>query len=256
MAIIALKAWYLEQYEPIREVIKRPVDLRLNRNSLLKSGLRADFLNEGMEVQQSAWFERYLDGETVEFYIEGSGGYAVSNVDLISQEIYFTKHDVLGRLEPIIFFAYQQEYPQASEMLRESLERVIEQLNTRNRTRPSLSLVMASRGNNEPLRLSRNQLRNIRKSLLFIADGTPVAQASQGKNRQQLPSPNVCVELGYALETKQAGQVLLTRMERSEYNGGFPFDLPNYQQLLFKTAAELEETLPQVLDAMLRQYHF
>lgn len=43
MAIIALKAWYLQEYEPIKE-LKRPHDLRLSKNSLLKSGLRADFL--------------------------------------------------------------------------------------------------------------------------------------------------------------------------------------------------------------------
>jgi len=36
-------------------------------------------------------FQRYLEGEIVEFYIEGSGGYAISNIDLISHEIYFTK---------------------------------------------------------------------------------------------------------------------------------------------------------------------
>jgi hypothetical protein len=44
MAIIALKAWYLEQYEPVSELEKRPYDLRLSRNSLLKSGLRGRFL--------------------------------------------------------------------------------------------------------------------------------------------------------------------------------------------------------------------
>ncbi|MEB3311756.1 MAG: hypothetical protein VKJ02_16140 [Snowella sp.] len=53
MAILALKAWYLAQYEPIRDVIKRSPDLRLNRNSLLKSALRADFLDD-VEAVQSA----------------------------------------------------------------------------------------------------------------------------------------------------------------------------------------------------------
>ena len=67
MAIIALKAWYLEQYEPIRELEKRPHDLRLSKNSLLKSGLRADFLEDSDEVKKSTWFQRYLQGEIVEF---------------------------------------------------------------------------------------------------------------------------------------------------------------------------------------------
>ncbi|HEY9653974.1 MAG TPA: hypothetical protein V6C50_00650, partial [Crinalium sp.] len=73
MAIISLKAWYLQEYEPIKELEKRPHDLRLSKNSLLKSGLRADFLEDSAEVKQAVWFQRYLEGETVEFYIEGSG---------------------------------------------------------------------------------------------------------------------------------------------------------------------------------------
>ena len=95
MAIIALKAWYLQQYEPIKELEKRPHDLRLSKNSLLKSGLRADFLDDSQDVKNSEWFGRYLEGEIVEFYIEGSGGYAISNIDLISHEIYFTKIEVM-----------------------------------------------------------------------------------------------------------------------------------------------------------------
>lgn len=55
MAIIALKAWYLQQYEPIKELKKRPHDLRLSKNSLLKSGLRADFLEDSQEVKNSEW---------------------------------------------------------------------------------------------------------------------------------------------------------------------------------------------------------
>ncbi|RMG06193.1 MAG: hypothetical protein D6728_19175, partial [Cyanobacteria bacterium J055] len=62
MSIISLKAWYLQQYEPLSELEKRPYDLRLSKNSLLKSGLRADFLEESDHVKDSEWFRRYLDG--------------------------------------------------------------------------------------------------------------------------------------------------------------------------------------------------
>lgn len=55
MAIIALKAWYLREYEPVRDLEKRPHDLRLSKNSLLKSALRADFLEDSDEVKQSEW---------------------------------------------------------------------------------------------------------------------------------------------------------------------------------------------------------
>jgi len=125
MAIIALKAWYLEQYEPIQELEKRPQDLRLSKNSLLKSGLRADFLEDSKDVKGSNWFQRYLEGETVEFYIEGSGGYIISNIDLISHEIYFTKQEVMAQLDPVIFLSYQSEYQTSNQVLVEVLNDAI-----------------------------------------------------------------------------------------------------------------------------------
>jgi hypothetical protein len=133
MAIIALKAWYLAEYEPLKELEKRPHDLRLSKNSLLKSGLRADFLDDRAEVSQSAWFQRYLEGEPVEFYIEGSGGYTIANIDLSSHEIYFTKQDVLALLEPTVFLSYQGEYPESSSLLREELQSVLDDLNQQSR---------------------------------------------------------------------------------------------------------------------------
>ena len=254
MAIIALKAWYLEEYEPIREVIKRPHDLRLSKNSLLKSGLRVDFLNERQDVQNSAWFQRYLEGETVEFYIEGSGGYVISNIDLVSHEIYFTKQEISAWLDPIIYFSYQKEYPAASEALREALNEAIATLNQRSRL--PLTLEESPRPSNAPTRLSSTQLRQIRKSLLFVADGTPVAQMEGTEETSGLlPSPNVCVEIGYALQNKRSGQVLLANMERRELEGEFPFDLPNHQQLSFKSTTELSQTLPQVVEPLLQRFN-
>ncbi len=253
MAIIALKAWYLAQYEPIREVIKRPHDLRLSRNSLLKSGLRADFLDDSQTIQASLWFQRYLEGEAIEFYIEGSGGYLISNIDLLSHEIYFTKQELTAWLEPIIFFSSQREYSPASEAIRLVLEDAIAILNQRSRL--SLILEESPRPQDSPVRLSDSQLRKLRKSLLFIADGTPISQRqAEGKNWLS-PSPNVCIELGYALQSKQSGQILLLQMERLELSGKFPFDLPHHQQLQFKTAAELRQTLPSLLETLLQRFN-
>lgn len=252
MAIIALKAWYLEEYEPIREVMKRPHDLRLSKSSLLKSGLRADFLDERDQVEQANWFQRYLEGETVEFYIEGSGGYQIANIDLISQEIYFVKQEVSALLDPIIYFSFQQEYPSAYEALQEALGEVIETFN--HKARIPLSLELSVRPKDNPLRLSNTQLRKIRKSLVFIADGTPVAQVPGEKTPMLLPSPTISVELGYALQCKRREQILLTRMEQP-WEGYYPFDLPQPQQLLFQSSAELKATFPQVLEVMLQRFN-
>jgi hypothetical protein len=45
MAIIAVKAWYLPEYEPIQELEKRSYDLRLSKKSLLKSIWKATRLS-------------------------------------------------------------------------------------------------------------------------------------------------------------------------------------------------------------------
>jgi len=253
MAIIALKAWYLEQYEPIQELEKRPHDLRLSKNSLLKSGLRADFLEDSQEVKRSTWFQRYLAGESVEFYIEGSGGYRISNIDLISHEIYFTKQEVMAQLDPSIFLCYQTEYEASSQALQDALTETLASLNLRSRV--PLTLEVAKRPPVAPIRLNSTQMRKIAKSLLFIADGTPIAQIEGKDSQQLLPSPNVCVEVGYALQSKRSEQILLVQMERSDFSGQFPFDLPTHQQLLFSHSTELSQMLPQVVETLLQRFN-
>jgi hypothetical protein len=252
MAIIPLKAWYLEQYEPIAETIGRSPDLRLSRNSLLKAGLRADFLEESDTVEAAVWFQRYLQGETVEFYIEGSGGYEISNIDLISHEIYFTKREINSWLEPTIFLSIQEEYPESSSAVRSSLETALVTLNRRSRF--PLTLETSSFTARVPLRLSDSQMRRIRQSLLFIGDSTPIVSVAT-EPPQLLLSSRVCVELGYAFANKRPGQILLLQMERPELEGKRPFDLPQHRQLGFKTTAELNEMLPSVLEMLLQRYH-
>ena len=253
MAIIALKAWYLQDYEPLPELEKRLHDLRLSKNSLLKSGLRADFLEDSQEVKKSAWFQRYLEGEIVEFYIEGSGGYTISNIDLISHEIYFTKQTVMAQLEPTIFFSHQTEYAASSEALRDALQNSIEVLNSRSRL--PLSLVVSQRPTDGPLRLNRTMMRKLGKSLLCVVDGTPITQLEGKDNSQLILSPNVCIELGYALQSKRIEQILLAQMQRSNLSGPFPFDLPTNQRLLFKDTAELSKILPQVIETQLHRFN-
>lgn len=252
MAIIALRAWYLEEYEPIKELEKRPHDLRLSRNSLLKSGLRADFLDDSEDVLNSTWFQRYLEGETVEFYIEGSGGYVIANIDLRSHEIYFTKQEIMAGLEPVVFFCYQNEFPESSEILRDELETALEKLNARSRL--PILLKESHRLTDGPTRLDSTLMRSIRQSLLFVADTTAIAQISASPTRV-LPSPTVCVEVGYALQCKRKEQILLTQLEREDIPGQFPFDLPNQNRLLFRDKAQLRKTLLPLLQTQLKRFN-
>jgi len=252
MSIIALRAWYVEDYEPIRELEKRPPDIRLSKKSLLKSGLRADFLEDSEEVKKSTWFWRYLEGENIEFYIEGSGGYVVANIDLISHEIYFTKQSLSAQLDPTIFLCYQTEYAPASHALRDGLLYSLEILNLRSRL--PLQLVESYRPSDSPLRLGSPIMRKIRKSLLFIADATPIATIDGKETAQLIPSPNVCVEIGYAIQSKRSEQILLAQMQRPDLPGQFPFDLPAKQILQFQDDAELNKILPQVIETHLMRF--
>ncbi|HIK06653.1 MAG TPA: hypothetical protein IGS40_18385 [Trichormus sp. M33_DOE_039] len=252
MSIIALRAWYLQDYEPISELEKRPPDIRLSKKSLLRSALRADFLEDSDEVKQSTWFGRYLEGENIEFYVEGSGGYCVANIDLISHEIYFTKQAVLGQLEPTIFFSYQIEYAAASDALKEGLQKSLETLNLRSRL--PLTLVESYRPSNAPIRLNRTVMRKIRRSLLFIADTTPIASIDGEATQQVIPSPNVCVEIGYAIQSKRSEQILLAQMQRQDIEGQFPFDLPTQQILQFKDIKDLNKILIKSIETQLARF--
>ena len=252
MSIIALRAWYIQDYEPIPELEKRPPDIRLSKKSLLRSGLRADFLEDSDEVKKSTWFGRYLEGENIEFYVEGSGGYCVANIDLISHEIYFTKQALLAQLDPTIFLCYQTEYAAASDALRAGLEKSLETLNKRSRL--PLTLVESYRPANGPLRLSAGILRKIRKSLLFIADTTAIATISGKETTQLLLSPNVCIEIGYAIQSKRSEQILLAQMQRPDLEGEFPFDLPKQQILQFQDSAELNKILTVAIQAQLARF--
>jgi len=252
MSIIALRAWYLQDYEPIQELEKRPPDIRLSKKSLLRSALRADFLEDSDEVKKSVWFGRYLEGENIEFYVEGSGGYCVANIDLISHEIYFTKQALLSQLDPTIFLCYQTEYAPAREALREGLQNSIEKLNVRSRL--PLTIVESYRPSDGPIRLSRTMMRKIRKSLLFIADTTPIASIDAKETQQLIPSPNVCIEIGYAIQSKRAEQILLAHMQRPDLEGQIPFDLPTQQILQFKNITELNKILTKAIEAQLARF--
>lgn len=252
MSIIALRAWYLQDYEPIAELEKRPPDIRLSKKSLLRSAMRADFLEDSDEVRHSTWFGRYLEGENIEFYIEGSGGYCVANIDLISHEIYFTKQALLAQLEPTIFLSYQTEYGAASQALKEGLRESLVSLNLRSRL--PLTLVESYRPSDAPVRLNRALMRKIRKSLLFIADTTPIASIASQETTQLIPSPNVCVEIGYAIQSKRSEQILLASMQHPDFEGQFPFDLPTQQILQFQNSQELNKILTGAIETQLARF--
>jgi hypothetical protein len=241
MAIIALKAWYLDGYEPISEIVQRPHDLRLSRNSLLKSGLRADFLDDIEQVQQADWFQRYLEGAEVEFYIEGSGGYAIANIDLLSQEIYFTKQAINAVLDPVILLILNPDHD-GPHLVTEAVQAYLDRHQARLRL-PLRVEVLPRPAQGQSLPLAPAHLRQIRNSLLLLVDLTPVPDRAV--------NPLVTLELGYAIATKRPSQLLTTHI--SPTPAPLPFNLPTAQKLQVRDRTDLDQTLPAWLDQSLQR---
>ncbi|WNC86286.1 hypothetical protein RHP47_10620 [Thermosynechococcus sp. QKsg1] len=238
MAIIALRAWYLPQYEPLEHIEQRPHDLRLNKSSLLKTALRADFLDDLETVQRSEWFQRYRLGETVEFYIEGSGSYTIANIDVLSHEIYFIKSDRLSYLEPTLFFS-PADSPSSDE-IRTALKAFV----TNTPSRFPLELVESPRLANAPLHLESPVITQLRRSLIFIADGS---------GNEQL-HVMVALELGYALASKRRNQLLVIQQEHPSQRACLPIEVPSSQRLIYSDPHELREKLPLVLQGLLKPF--
>jgi hypothetical protein len=136
--------------------------------------------------------------------------------------------------------------------LQAELTKILANLNRKSRV--NLSLELSHRLSDGPTRLNSSLTRKIRKSLLFIADGTAI-NTVPGDRQTIIPSPQVCVEMGYALQAKAPEQILLVQMERADMPGQYPFDLPSANRLTFTTEADLAKQLPGLLESSLSRFN-
>jgi hypothetical protein len=254
MAIIVLKAWYLESVVSLSQVQHTEPDLRLSRTGLLKTGMRADLLDDLDKVKLSRWYERYLEGGLVEFYIEGSGAYSISNLDLISREMYFNKRNTLTHIEPTLLFCSQKYYPESSQIIRGVLSKLVESIN-RSRSpvypiqfeesnaihsSPQTSLPSSAKNLIPPIDAAL--IRKIKHALIVVADVTPITVLPD-PIPYFIPSPQVCVEVGYALQSRKPEEIILIQMERDNMNGRFPFEIENTSFILSKDTKQLQTQL-------------
>ncbi|GAB4218147.1 MAG: hypothetical protein OHK0012_25720 [Synechococcales cyanobacterium] len=217
MAIIVLKGWYLDSVLALGQVAdksqQRAADLRLSKTGLLKNGMRADFLDDVETVRESVWFERYLLGDLVEFYLEGSGVYSISNLDLISREIYFNKRATFQPLHPTVFWIGQGDETTVSHHLLTLLNKCLTTINTDYAPLVPLTVTGSPEGSDGTIDAAL--LRTIRQAVLVVADVTGVVTNRQG---ERLPHPWVMLQLGYALQYKRPEQLILL--------SGLPATLP------------------------------
>ena len=77
-----IKCWLISSKIIDLEVVKsKPCEFKILKKSILKTGFRG-FIIEEFGIQTSKWYNDFLIGNKVNFYLDGSGVYRLSNIDL------------------------------------------------------------------------------------------------------------------------------------------------------------------------------
>jgi len=251
--MLIVKAWHLEYPLLPEDVETLPPTLRLSKKSLLKAAFRGFFVDDAAVVQQAAWFHSFLAGEKVEFYVEGSGTYELANMDLVSREVYLVRTALPPASPPVIFFSYQTEYPEGSNRLGRVLDQTIAQLRDTYALGKTIRLVRPQRLPDGTTRLDTDVRRLIRQALVVVAD-TTLLTSVQGKG---YPSPNVCLEVGYALVAKKPYQVKLVAWPPPDphlRDAIFPFSISDELRLLPQDEADLAQQLTAALTDVFKRF--
>ncbi|MBF2099261.1 MAG: hypothetical protein IGQ88_12935 [Gloeomargaritaceae cyanobacterium C42_A2020_066] len=233
------------------EIESRPADLRLQKKSLLKAGLRAFFVEDRDLIGQVPWFRAFLAGEEVRFYVQGSGVYHLANMGCVSQEVYLVRAPLPPVAPPSIFLCDQTDYLASSQTLGTLLTQAIVQVKQVDSV--NLRLQTLPRPAAGGIRLDTELRRRIRQAPVVIADVTPVAVLGG----QGLPSSSVCLAAGYALMAKAPHQVRLVNLGRPEasfQNLEHPFSLSKELYLNAAHPQQFATTLVTYLEEVLRRY--
>jgi hypothetical protein len=153
----------------------------------------------------------------------------------------------------VIFFSYQTEYPEGSNRLGRVLDQTIAQLRDTYALGKTIRLVRPQRLPDGTTRLDTDVRRLIRQALVVIAD-TTVLTSVQGKG---YPSPNVCLEVGYALVAKKPYQVKLVAWPPPDphlRDAIFPFSISDELRLLPQDEADLAQQLTATLTDVFKRF--
>ncbi|MEN9214624.1 MAG: hypothetical protein Q6K12_05270 [Gloeomargarita sp. DG_1_6_bins_138] len=251
--MLIVKAWHLDRPLLPEDVEALPPTLRLSKKSLLKAAFRGFFVDDAEGVQQAEWFRSFLAGEKVEFYLEGSGTYELANMDLVSREVYLVRAEAPPAFPPVIFFSDQTEYPEASLQIGRALAQAVQQMRDSYRLGQKIRIERPQRLPDGTVRLDTDVRRLIRQSLLVIAD-TTIITGVQGKG---FPSPNVCLEVGYALVAKKPYQIKLVAWPTPDpalANAIFPFSISDELRIRPQNEAELVQAFTRELTEVCKRF--
>jgi hypothetical protein len=148
-----------------------------------------------------------------------------------------------------VFFSWQSEFSTSRNLIKGVLKKVVKTVNARKPVRP-LELIQATALGDGAVRIDVQLMTLIKEAHLVVADVTPVA-SDNGRRRV---NDNVLIEVGYALASKEPGQVLLLAMRRDDLpEGNLAFDIANVQRIEITPDGKKDGRVQAEFEAMLRR---
>lgn len=254
-----IKCWSIRSliYD-LPQITSEAPDLELIKKSILKNGYRAFCLNDREEIETSEWFTDHLLGVRAYFYIDGSGIYRLSNIDLTENEFYFEKDNMPVGYKPYVFYSWQSDFNQARNHIRDGINRVIAEVNENRNPNKPLELIESTRPEDGAEDILLAIKKNIDHSLIAVFDITNVASIPQnGDNVKCYPNANVVFELSYALQRKRSDQIIIVKKNRNDLpSNEVPFDFRQNLNLNYDQPAQLRTSLMQIVLEQLERIGF
>jgi len=257
-----IKCWLINSKIIDLEVIKsKTEEFKILKKSILKTGFRG-FIIEEENIKNASWYNNFLLGNKVNFYLDGSGVYRLANIDLSENEIYLERLKIPIGYKPWIFFSWQSDYNPSRSHIKDALKEVVKEINDTRSPKGEIEIVESTRLEDGAKDIVEAIKDNIDKSLIIVSDVTNVSgvlgndgkQKEDGKN---YPNANVVFETSYAFQRKEFNQIILVKRERKELpNDETPFDFSKNRRINYKTKSEIMTELKGLIISTLEEINY
>lgn len=155
-----------------------------------------------------------------------------------------------------IFYAWQSDHNTSRTHIGEALRRIATTANSEWKALAPIIIEMATDVGDGAVRIDLALMEKIARADCVVADSTPVAVHKS----RLLPNPNILIEIGYALASKPAEQVILiehsahTKTLLAEDSAArLPFDIDHVHRVRYDAPAELRKRLESEIRQLLQR---
>jgi hypothetical protein len=255
-----IKCWHVTDAVADPRLLENiPPTLRIFKKSILKTGYRAFAFDERTDIEKQSWYQDFLLGDEVRFYIDGTGFYKLVNCDLADNELYFERLNLPVGHKPWIFYSWQSDHNPSRTHIRNALMETIEHINNNLNPRQPLELVEATRPEDGAADIVQTIKANLDRCLFAVFDITSVAKVPVDVEVEQksYPNANVVFELSYAMARKKPEQVLLVKKKRTEIGPDkVSFDFEHLKRLDYDTPAKLKKPVLDIIKGFLQRLNY